>query len=292
MRKTGWGQVVAEQEIELLDYLRVIWKRKALIIRGTFLVAAASLAVSVSMPNVYEVSRTVRIGQLPDTVEEGRLVRGREMEGREAVIDRLKDHRMLGEAVKGLQLELTPKEVADLISIDGKANPHIRYKVQSADRQMAARIADWLAESIIEAHKPIFDRGVQVAKEYEAELVAKSNSLEAENRRMKELLERMMHAPNSDTTAAVVLYASIGDRERNLADLRKQLQQTRFSSLVYKNTAVIRADTLPRQSIKARVGLNVALAGTLGLMISIFLAFFLEYLEKARGKESEVRSEG
>ena len=273
-----------EREVELIDYLKVIWKRKRLIIWGTFLAAAVSLAVSVSMPNVYEVSRTVRIGELPDA--------GRGIEGREEVINRLKDHRMLGEAVKELQLELAPKEVADLISIDGKVNPHVRYKVQSADRQMAARIADWLAENMIKAHKPIFDRGVQVAKEHEAVLGAKINSLEAENRRMKELLERMMQGPNADTAATVLLYASIGDRDRNLADLKSTLQKTRFSSLGRKNTTVIAADTSLRQSVKERVGLNLALAGTLGLMISIFLAFFLEYIEKARSKESAVRSEG
>jgi len=275
---------VEEREVELIDYLKVIWKRKRLIIWGTFLAAAVSLAVSVSMPNVYEVSRTVRIGELPDA--------GRGIEGREEVINRLKDHRMLGEAVKELQLELAPKEVADLISIDGKVNPHVRYKVQSADRQMAARIADWLAENMIKAHKPIFDRGVQVAKEHEAVLGAKINSLEAENRRMKELLERMMQGPNADTAATVLLYASIGDRDRNLADLKSTLQKTRFSSLGRKNTTVIAADTSLRQSVKERVGLNLALAGTLGLMISIFLAFFLEYIEKARSKESAVRSEG
>jgi len=286
--------VVAEQEIELIDYLRVIWKRKRLIIWGTFLVAAASLVVSVSTPNVYVVSRTVRIGQLPDTVEERKVVKGREIETREAVIDRLKDHRMLGEAVKELQLELAPKEVADLISIDAKVNPHILYKVESADRQMATHIADWLAENIIKAHKPVFDRGVQVAKEYEAELVAKIKSLEAENRRMKELLERIIGASNFDTTAVVVLSASVGDRERSLVDLKRQLQlqHARFSSLGQNNTAVIAADTLLRQSIEERVGLNVPLAVTLGLMICIFLAFFLEYIEKARSKESAVRSEG
>jgi len=282
---------VEEQEVELIDYLKVIWNRKRLIIWGTFLAAAASVLVNVSMPNIYGVSRTVKIGQLPDTVEEGKIVKGKEIESREAVIDRLKDHRMLEEAVKELQLELTPKEVADLISIDGRVNPHIRYKVQSADRQMATRMANWLAESMIKVHQPIFDSGVQVLKEYEVELVAKINSLESENRRMKEILERIMQAPNPDTTAAVVLFASIGDRERNLADLKRQLQQTRFSRLGHKNTTIIAAETLPRQSVKARVGVGVAVAGTLGLMISIFLAFFLEYVERAKSKESVVRSE-
>jgi capsular polysaccharide biosynthesis protein len=278
---------VEEQEIELIDYLRVIWKRKRLIIWGTFLAAAASLVMGVSMPNVYEVSRTMRIGQLPDTAE----AKGKEIESREAVVDRLKDHRMLEKAVEELQLELTPKEVADLISVDRKVNPHVRYTIQSADRQMATRIADWLAENVISAHKPIFDRMVRVAREYEAELVAKINSLERESRKMKELVERMTHSSNSDTTTAVVLYASIGDRERNLADLKRQLHQSRLSSLGHKNTAVVATDTLLRQSVKARVGLSAAVGGVLGMMVSIFLAFFVEYVERAKSRDSVVRSE-
>jgi capsular polysaccharide biosynthesis protein len=292
VEKTGWGQVVAEQEIELIDYLRVIWKRKRLIIWGTFLAAAASLVVSVSMPNVYEVSRTMRIGQMQDVLENGKIVKGREIESREAVIDRLKDHRMLEEAVKELQLELGPQEVADLISIDRKVNPHVRYKVQSADRQMATRIADWLAVSMIKAHKPMFDSWVQAVNDYEAVLGVKINSLEAEIRRMKELIERTMRDGNADTAAAVVLSARIGDRERNLIDLKRDLQQTRLSRLGLMNTAVIAADTLLLRSVKQRIGLSMVLGGTLGLMISIFLAFFLEYVEKARGKEAAVKSEG
>jgi len=282
---------VEDQKIELIDYLRVIWKRKRLIIRGTFLAAAASLAVSVSMPNLYEVSRTLRIGLLPESAEEGKLVKGRQVESREDFIDRLKDHRMLGEAVKELQLGMSPKEVADLISIDTKPNPHVRYKVQAADVQVATRIADWLAESVIKAHKPIFDRWFQVTKENEEELVAKINSLEAENRKMKGILERTAEGQSIDTTAVVVLHVNIGDRERNLTDLRKELARTRLSRVGHNNTVVIAAHTMPRQPFRTRVGLNLALGGTLGLMISIFLAFFLEYVERAKSKESVVRSE-
>jgi ElaB/YqjD/DUF883 family membrane-anchored ribosome-binding protein len=156
---------------------------------------------------------------------------------------------------------------------------------------MATRIADWLAENVISAHKPIFDRMVRVAREYEAELVAKINSLERESRKMKELVERMTHSSNSDTTTAVVLYASIGDRERNLADLKRQLHQSRLSSLGHKNTAVVATDTLLRQSVKARVGLSAAVGGVLGMMVSIFLAFFVEYVERAKSRDSVVRSE-
>jgi uncharacterized protein involved in exopolysaccharide biosynthesis len=157
---------------------------------------------------------------------------------------------------------------------------------------MATRIADWLAVSMIKAHKPMFDSWVQAVNDYEAVLGVKINSLEAEIRRMKELIERTMRDGNADTAAAVVLSARIGDRERNLIDLKRDLQQTRLSRLGLMNTAVIAADTLLLRSVKQRIGLSMVLGGTLGLMISIFLAFFLEYVEKARGKEAAVKSEG
>ncbi len=51
-----------EQQVNLIDYLKVIWNRKDLIIGGTLVAAAAALVVSLSMPKTYEVSRTVKIG--------------------------------------------------------------------------------------------------------------------------------------------------------------------------------------------------------------------------------------
>jgi len=55
------------------------------------------------------------------------------------------------------------------------------------------------------------------------------------------------------------------------------LVASRVNDLKIVDRAVI-----PRGPVKPRVKLNVALGGTLGLMMFTFLAFFLEYLEKAR----------
>jgi uncharacterized protein involved in exopolysaccharide biosynthesis len=54
-----------EQEIELIDYLIVIWKRKGLIIGGTLISVLTALVVDLSMPKLYKVSRTLKIGRLP-----------------------------------------------------------------------------------------------------------------------------------------------------------------------------------------------------------------------------------
>jgi capsular polysaccharide biosynthesis protein len=278
---------VEEQEVELIDYLSVIWKRKVLIVCGTLLAASGALLVSPSIPKTYEVSRTLKIGELPREM----LFQGKMIESREAVMDHLRDHTVLTKGIEELQLRMGPEELANLVSIDAKTNPHVRYRVQAASPQLAWRIADWLAEHIITLHKRSFDKGMQIAEEYEAELLAKIRSLEKEIRSKNWLLERRMKGPEVDAPQTMVLQANIAEREGTLSTLRANLQSARLSLLGYANTTTIAADAPPEQPIKPKIVLNVALAGMLGLMISIFLAFLLEYVERAKSKESVVRSE-
>ncbi len=93
-----------------------------------------------------------------------------------------------------------------------------------------------------------------------------------------------MEASEVDAPAVILLQANVDDRERNLGDLRRELKDSRLSRVGYENTSVIAADVSPQDPIRPKVKLNVALAGTLGLMMFTFLAFFLEYLEKFKGK--------
>jgi len=53
-----------EDEIELMDYLRVIWKWKYLIVAGTLICAVAAGVISFSMPTVYRIGMLVRPGIL------------------------------------------------------------------------------------------------------------------------------------------------------------------------------------------------------------------------------------
>lgn len=50
-----------EQEVELIDYLNVIWRRKVLIVGGTFIAVFAALLLSVYKPNVYEATVTLLV---------------------------------------------------------------------------------------------------------------------------------------------------------------------------------------------------------------------------------------
>ncbi|MBW2544922.1 MAG: hypothetical protein JRD43_05555, partial [Deltaproteobacteria bacterium] len=51
-----------EDEINLIDYLRVLWKWKWLIIGGTLICAVAAAIISLQMPKIYEISTVIEPG--------------------------------------------------------------------------------------------------------------------------------------------------------------------------------------------------------------------------------------
>ncbi len=53
-----------EDEIELIDLLRVIWKWKYLIIGGTLVCAIAAMVISSIMPKIYRIETVIRPGIL------------------------------------------------------------------------------------------------------------------------------------------------------------------------------------------------------------------------------------
>jgi uncharacterized protein involved in exopolysaccharide biosynthesis len=273
-----------EHGVDLIDYLNVVWKRKYLIIGGTVLTTAVALVVGLGMTKTYEVSRTLKIGMLPGGIHEGRMVEGKFIENREAVIGRLSDDRVMTMLMEKVHSGKSNTEVEAVVSISTKPNPDVKYIVQTHDPQAAVRIADKLAEYIIKIHKSVFDKGLQITTEHEAELASTIRNLEAEIQSMKRVMKRIIETPEVDAPAVILLQANIEDRERSLADLRRELKESRLSRLGSENTSVIAADAPPKHAVKPRIKLNVVLGGTLGLMMFTFVAFFMEYIEKARSE--------
>ena len=285
-----------DQGAAVIEYPNVIWARKTLIAGGTLISIVIAVVVSLSVAKTFEVSRTLEVGQLPgnirmqlpNDVQMGRLIERNLIEDRMTVIDRLRDQRRLTMLITELQLETTPEEISKAISVRGgrsrQTDPQIGYTVRAPSPELATRIADWLAESIITTHSRIFDMWMQITNEHEVELVRKIHSLEIEIYSMKKLLDGMMEARKVEAPMAMLFQTNIADGERSLVNLQGELKNLRLLRLEARNTTVVAADAPPQRPVQPTVGVNVALGGTLGLMVSTFLAFFLEYVEKAKRK--------
>lgn len=58
------GREQFEDEIELMDYLLVMWKWKYLIVAGTLICAVAEVVISFSMPKVYSIRSHLKINRV------------------------------------------------------------------------------------------------------------------------------------------------------------------------------------------------------------------------------------
>mgnify|MGYP003999716749 FL=1 len=54
-----------KDEIELIDYLRVIWKQKVFIIVGFLVCVVVTWVVSLRLPDMYRADALVSVGMIP-----------------------------------------------------------------------------------------------------------------------------------------------------------------------------------------------------------------------------------
>lgn len=242
--------MASEGAVELIDYLNVLWKRKAMIIWMVLLSAASAALVSYLIKPTYEVSRVLKIGQITGM---GRIGQAGEIsfqerhliETREAVIETITDQRLLDEVRAKIIPEVPIERFAKQVTVDGKASPqaqasaHVRYTVQAETAVQAVAIADAIADSIIRRHAKIFEEGMAVKQRYQEELKEKIDILAKEIHGMRRTFDEMRANLRVDAAALILLQANLGERERTLAGLKRELRDVQLSNLllVSENTS-------------------------------------------------------
>ncbi len=100
---------------------------------------------------------------------------------------------------------------------------------------------------------------------------------------------KKMNTEKTDPVIVMITQNNLGQKGTNLRNIRQDLLL--YRSVVdrlkeYKTKVIggIKAKKLP---VKPNKKLNVMIAGVVGLMISLFMAFVIEYLGKVREREKE-----
>ncbi len=150
-----------EDEVELIDYLRVIWKRRWLIVGGTLACMVAALAVSYWLPKVYQGSVILETGKVYS------LTRGDQQEKTELIEDPrnmevlLKSDGMMYELKKHLGSDEDIGALRNAITIDVKANPLIVISLKMQDQRAIVDGLAFVADHIISEHQKRYEVIVQ-----------------------------------------------------------------------------------------------------------------------------------
>jgi len=346
-----------EDEIELMDLLKVIWKWKYLILIGTLICAVGAALISLQMTKIYRVDMSISPGILRIN-EDGKNIYIDSLENIRTLIEAgtfdqailnglnmpkgLTKPETLGlevKAPKGLNaLEVsyeTPNPqiglqvLADLDSqLREKYLPIVRYhkktfgmkQEQKANEleNLNNRISDTKAQIETEKEKIRNFKERQHHVEQEIDriskntdiLIAERNSFLSSKESEKNVLAALLYSntiqqnigllDNLRTTANYVqsnIYETqlkIEQFRNAIKDLesKKKYIQEEINDLEYKknnvqNIQILQAPKKSPDPVKPKIKLNTVLAAVVGLFLTVFLAFFIEYISKYKKREAE-----
>jgi capsular polysaccharide biosynthesis protein len=303
---------VQEEEIELIDILRVLWKRKSLIVFGTLLCTVFAAGVGFLLPRVYEVTAIIEPGKRPISDQNGQIVDEKVVESPETIKETVVGGAYNEEIRNSLEIDFDPKiEVSipkntSLIEISlESSNP---AQASAILEEMVSRIADEI-QTKLEIEKKQVENEIRLARIEHQTKIEKIKLLDSQMTEIKGTIqalkidrEKAMGSRPNDAMS-VLLYSNeiqnnqiylndLQEKDKNLGEQVRQseikVENLQQKLLNIKGTKVHKAPTIPEKPVKPKKILIAALAFMLGLMGSTMLAFLLEYLKQAKPvKEDE-----
>jgi len=306
-----------ENTVELFDYFRVIWKRKILIIVVILvclgigagacylgLRSKPSPVTSYTADAVVKIGKKVRImstssisisssvveyiedpGQLKEIIPLKYDFKVKESPGYHLDVERVGSLAMLRLALKGPDkgVERVLKELVDMLVDEHrrKANDSVvAYKNFMKKLEVDAKM--------VQKDVAITEASIKEMKRKEGEYLL---AIETSRAEIKEKSE------GGDRSAFLnMLYLKTIDKERELSKNRQNLRDIQWQLIMhqitlgnleeYKTEMVggIRSAAVVLGNMKESIISKIIIAGVAGLIMSLFIAFFMEYIEESKSR--------
>ena len=329
-----------DDEIELIDYLRVLWKWKWMIVMITFVCMVAAWVVSFMMPKISKVFMTIEPGIIR-LDENGRLIHLDSSENMKVKIESgIYNSRILK------NLNINPRETqvkfkaanpkgTNLINISSEwTQDQMATGIKALEQLLIELSHDY--EDIVQAKTEVIDKEIlfklsdiqgkknqielkQAAlkniKAWENQLNRKLMTLNDDTKKIKQQRDKILEGKTGEDSILSLFYLTsvqqnmvnfnqlnyqlneLTSKENEMSSEVEQLKQdindiyTEINKLNIKKSYIenIKLMSKPDASIfpiKPKKELNIALAGVVGFMLAVFMAFFAEYIRKSKEKST------
>lgn len=327
-----------DDEIKLMDCLKVIWKWKKLIILGTIVIVIAAGVISFLMPKVYRIQMVLEPGIIKVS-EDGQNIYAESQENIKALIETGAFDRDILNSLKDTNKNHIPKFLHYKVSVPIGSNA-ITISYQAPDIKLGVDILKKLSELLQNRHSQL---GIRYKNELMIEIQAKKtevSNLVAEKEASKQMIKNMdkrisglvseisdmkknteslikernqcvLKGNNKQDILSIILYTNIlqqdltftsilnndleqlvlkRDEEKvyvknlkyKIARLEQEIKYLDYRKTHIQNIQTIQPPTSSPVPIKPKKNLIVVLGTVFGLSLMLFLAFFLEYIQRHR----------
>ncbi|MDL2124736.1 MAG: Wzz/FepE/Etk N-terminal domain-containing protein [Deltaproteobacteria bacterium] len=330
----------ADDEIELIDLLRVLWKWKWMIILITLVCIVAAGVVSFMMPKIYKVSTAIEpgiigmeengspiyldsAGNMKAKIESGvynsQILKNLNIDSRKIQIKFKVTNPKSTDLIK-ISSEWTQDQIATgtkvleqlLVELSHDYKDIIQAKTEGTDKEILFKLSDIQGKKNQIEFKQVALKNI---KAWENELNRKLMTLNDDTKKIKQQRDKILEGKTGEDSILSLFYlTSVQQNMVNFNQLNYQLneltsKENKMSSEVEQlkqdmndiNTEIDRLNieksyiehikliSKPEAStspIKPKKELNIALAGVVGFMLAVFIAFFAEYIKKSKEKST------
>ena len=239
-------------EINLMDYIKVIIKRKKLIIGIFIICVVATTIVSFRMPKVYQIDSTARIGSIG-----GSLFSVGEM------IEKTKNRNLLQSVIQGIDTNITVESLKKAVKIEKvEGTNFLKVQMESVEPGIAIDILNKIESKLVLDGNEFYEKNITLINERIQELHAR-----------KENVSKQIKMLNQNTlTNYETIYSELSAAEYSL---KKNL-------LLANNFKIIESPSKSMNPIKPNKRQMITISAILGLILGLFIAFIVEFWQKSK----------
>lgn len=258
-----------DDEIDLRDYINVLIKRKVTILVVFFLCVAFAAFYSFTTPKIYSVEETIRIGQV-----DGSLI------SKEEATRMLQSKNILQPVVEALDKDLSLPELKGSIKIEGvKGTDFLSISINHKNLQRAIGILESIAGNFIEYGNSLYAKKIKLLEERMETLKTQKQSVKKEINSLQGVIKDKMTPDYPLIQNTLISYEQIYSKlDDKIYSLKVKLANARKFEL-------FESPLEPENPISPKKKQNIAIAGILGLMLGVFIAFFREFWVNSSKKD-------
>lgn len=279
-------------EVELRQYLALLWRWAWLIALCTLLAAGGTYLVSIRMEPVYQASATLLVNEAtnksvtPDlstlTLSE-RLAR--------TYSELLRKRPVMERVIQELHLNATPDGLSRLVTVRVVQNTQlINLTVEHTDPALAAALANTIPRVFADFNEEMQAQRFVKAKEG---LSAQMEALQEQIAEVQSLIASLATSESTEDQAERLrLQLWLAQLEDSYASLQRSYEDIRLAEANSLDTiTVVEPADVPSVPVRPKTFQNTLLAAAVGLVLGAGAAFLIEYLDDTIKSPDDVEKE-
>ncbi|MFC2141471.1 Wzz/FepE/Etk N-terminal domain-containing protein [Acidobacteriota bacterium] len=265
-----------DTEWELIDYLRIIWRKKWLIICLPILGVLVAAVIVFSLDPVYEISAMIEVGKHVAESDQG-LIEVKPLVNPQKIINQWNE--IITEVG-----EVTSLDSLKLIEAHIVNNEILKISLRHTEVDLAKRM---LAGLIQEINKKLEVESELVLSHFEENL----RFLEAEKRIFVETIELLkakkllMEKRSVDRLLLADVKLEILLKERTLNSVDTQLNKLRSRAERIEFSTVTMEPTASSSPVRPKKKIALLIVFLFSIIVSTMFAFLMDYMERARNSK-------